>query len=505
MSQSSNPVQLRDLTRTAVVVTLVLLAAHLWSASRLEFMFDEAYYTLWSRHPAWGYHDHPPAVAAWIWASTKIFGPSEFGARALGAIVAAIGALGIYVIALDLFADRGKASLAALLWSACPLIGVGAILVTPDTPLLVGWFIALWGLGRIFRTADWRWWLVVGLGAGLALEAKYSALFLGPGILLALSVVPDLRHWLRHPAPYAGGVVAFAMFAPNIVWNARHGWQTFLKQFGRVADAEWTLRFIGEFLGSQIGLLNPLTFVLVIAGLNFAVRWPTDGTASARRLLTCLAAPLLAFFVEHSLHDRVQGNWVAPLYPVFVLLAADAAGHHLSQPVWAGRLLAVARAWAVPLGLTLTALIYAQAYFALFPLPPQADPTALVSGWRQLARDVETTAERENAGYILTQGYALTGLLKFYNPVGRPVFQYNERQRWAYDPSEGQPDAAGAGLFIVDVKRTAENVLRTRFREVVALGQLDRKGHGKLIETYTIFRVAGPKVAILDPFEAPRR
>ena len=252
-----------DLPRAAIVATLVLLALHLWAAARLEFMFDEAYYSLWARHLAWGYHDHPPGVAAWIWMSTSLFGASEAGTRALGALATAAGSLAIYVIALDLFGDRQKGALAALIWNACPLIGVGAILVTPDTPLMFGWTMALWALARLYRTGDWRWWLVVGLAAGLALEAKYTALFLGPGLLLAMLVVPELRRWWWHPAPYVGGAIALAVFLPNIVWNARHGWQTFVKQFGRIAETEWTLRFVGEFLGSQIGLLNPLTFVLV--------------------------------------------------------------------------------------------------------------------------------------------------------------------------------------------------------------------------------------------------
>ena len=57
---------------------------------RVELTFDEAYYTLWSRALAFGYLDHPPMVALWIRASTALFGGSEFGVRALGAVLFAL-------------------------------------------------------------------------------------------------------------------------------------------------------------------------------------------------------------------------------------------------------------------------------------------------------------------------------------------------------------------------------------------------------------------------------
>ena len=204
---------------SAIVVAAVLCVLHLIAAAKLELMFDEAYYRLWAQHLSWGYHDHPPGIAVWIRVSTEIFGNSEFGIRALGVLATALGSWAIWLISRDLFASREKAALAVLIWNACPLIGVGAILVTPDTPLMFGSTTMLWALGRLYRTGDWRWWLLVGVAAGVALEGKYTALFLGPGILLAMSVVPSLRKWWLHPAPYAGGVLALAVFAPNIWWR----------------------------------------------------------------------------------------------------------------------------------------------------------------------------------------------------------------------------------------------------------------------------------------------
>ena len=488
----------RDATITAVAVTMAMLVYHLYAASRLEFMFDEAYYALWARHLSWGYYDHPPMVAAWIRFSTTLFGQSEFGARVLGIVASAFGSLGIYVIARDLLGNTHKALLATLLWNTTPLIGVGAILVTPDTPLVTFWTTALWGLGRLYRTGDRRWWLLIGLAAGLALQSKYTALFLGASLVLAMIIVPPLRRWWRHPAPYVGGALALALFGPNFLWNAQHGWQTFGKQFGRVADAELTLKFAAEFLGAQIGLLGPLTFVLVIAGLILAWRGADDGENNGRRILLAMAAPLLVYFVIHSLHDRVQGNWLAPLYPVLAILAADAALTTILRPAWAANLLEFSRRWAALLGGCLVAIVFLQAQFAPFAIPPRSDPTALLKGWRQLASDINTLVRQEGAGYVLTQGYALNSLLQVYSPNGPPVFQFNEPQRWSYNPARSQPDASAPGLLIVELRRLNQPEPRARFASIREIARLTRTRRGAVLDTYMVFRVANPTRPILD-------
>lgn len=486
-------------------MTLGLLAVQLFAASRLELMFDEAYYRLWAQHLDWGYYDHPPGVALWIRLSSALFGPSDFGIRALGIIATALGSAAVWSMARDLFADAQKAAFAVLIWCACPLVGVGGLVVTPDTPLMVGWTIALLALCRVFRTGDWRWWLLVGAATGMALEAKYTALFLGPGIVLAMLVVKRMRYWWTHPAPYIGGAVAFLIFAPNVAWNARHGWETFAKQFGRVADAEWTLRFLFEFLGGQIGLMNPLTFVLVVAAIGLAWRNAGDGEDESRKLLAALAAPLVAFFLFHSLHDRVQANWMAPLFPLFVLMAADAAFSARESAAWASRLVAFARHWTVPFGLFLTAAVYGQALFSPVPVPPRSDPTALLAGWRQLSADLADVARRENASYALTQGYALTGLLKAYAPHDLAVMQYNERYRWAFDAYAGEPDRTATGLYVVEERRSGDTGPRPRFETSAEVARLERRRRGQALESYIVYKLERPKAAILDAADAPRK
>src|SRR6202042_926200 len=144
------------------------------------------------------------------------------------------------------------------------------------------------------------------------------------GVVLTLVATPSLRRWLISPALLAGLAVALAIFAPFIAWNAAHGWATFAKQLGRAGPSEFTPYYLAEFLVAQIGLLNPLVvaaLVPAVAAISWRARVMPRSPGEARRILACTIAPAAFYFLLHSLHDRVQGNWLAPLYPAFAILA----------------------------------------------------------------------------------------------------------------------------------------------------------------------------------------
>ena len=120
------------------------------------------------------------------------------------------------------------------------------------------WALAVWVLADIRRTGTGWLWLLVGLFAGLGCLSKYTNLFLGVGVLLWLLVERDARRWFLSPWLWAGGIVAVLVFLPVLLWNADHDWISFGKQFGRISAEGIQLRYVGEFIASQVGLLNPL-------------------------------------------------------------------------------------------------------------------------------------------------------------------------------------------------------------------------------------------------------
>ena len=314
------------LTALALGGSFALLVMQASAAQRLELTFDEAYYALWSRSLALGYLDHPPMVALLVRASTGLFGDTELGVRALSLLfVGALPAL-VALIAWRLFRSAETAALAVLMWIAMPLVMAGALFATPDAPLVVFWTLGLAALVELWRSGKARWLLAIGLALGLMLQSKFTAAFFAAGVATAFLTAPSMRRWLVSPASAAALAIAAAIFAPFVGWNAEHGWATFIKQLGRAPPHAFEPFYVVEFVAAQIGLMNPLVFAPFAAAVA-AVRWRrpvAPGSADeARRILVSTIAPAAIYFLLHALHDRVQGNWLAPLFPAAAVLAAD--------------------------------------------------------------------------------------------------------------------------------------------------------------------------------------
>ena len=336
------------LVRNTALTVLALVALRLVAAAWTPLTFDEAYYWMWSKHLAGGYYDHPPMVAFVIRAGTMIAGDTELGVRLVSILLALPMSFAVYRAAAILFGGQRVAATATILLNVTLMAAVGTLIVTPDAPLLVASSFVLFFLAKVLETGRGAWWLAVGAAVGAALLSKYTALFFGPAILIWLVAVPKLRRWLLSPWPYLGGLVALAMFAPVILWNADHHWVSFLKQIGRARIEDFRPAFIAELIPTQIAFATPLVFILGAMGLH-ALAWRKAGAFAARVLINAMFWTIVAYFIWHSLHARVEANWFAPVYPAFAIAAAVAA--HLTR--WEARRQRLADfclRWASPVG-----------------------------------------------------------------------------------------------------------------------------------------------------------
>ncbi len=498
---ASDRVRVRRLVGIAIAGSLALLALQAVAAARLELTFDEAYYALWSRSLSFGYLDHPPMVALWIRASTAIFGDSSLGVRALSLI--AVGSLPALVawIAWRLFRSTEIAALAAILWIAMPLVMAGAIFVTPDGPLTVFWTLGLAALVELWRRERPVWLLALGIAFGLGLQSKFTIFFFAAGVGLAFLAAPSLRRWLLSLWTFAALALAAAIFAPFVAWNAAHGWATFRKQFGRAPPHGFEPYFLAEFIVAQIGLMNPFVFAPFVGAL-LRVRWrgrvEPKSAEEARRILVCTIAPAVLYFFAHALHDRVEGNWLAPLFPAAAILAADwiarVSREHATG--WKARI-ANAAPWGALPAFVMMAFAYFQATTGVLPLG-DGDPTARLEGYRQLADDLTADARAIHAPYVLTQGYALTSLMRAYAGDDVAIVQPEERIRWIFEPPPPANLFEQPGLALGEAGRHFDLYLQVRYRSVEPVGALTRRRDGRPVEKYELFRVADPYAPVLD-------
>src|SRR5205085_1506489 len=112
-----------------------------------------------------------------------------------------------------------------------------AVVITPDTPLLFFAVLTLRLLAGIAAGGPAWLWLGVGLAGGGAMLSKYTALFLGLGVLGWLLSSPGRREAWRGPWVWSAGALAALVFSPVVIWNEQNGWISFFKQGGRAGVA----------------------------------------------------------------------------------------------------------------------------------------------------------------------------------------------------------------------------------------------------------------------------
>ena len=463
-------------TRWWLIGLAALTVIRLAVAARMALSPDEAYYWTWSHALAPGYLDHPPMVALWIRAGTWIAGENTLGVRLFAPLSAALGSVLLARAGEDCY--RGSGVPAAVLLNATLVMAAGAVTMTPDTPLLFFWVAAMWGVARLVRTGRAEWWLVVGVSAGLALDSKYTALLFGLGIVVWLLGVPAARRWLRHWQLWAGGALAAGLFAPVLVWNAAHGWESFARQGGRAGDFAPSLRYVGELVAGQLALGTPFVFGLCAWGVGRAVRrWRED---PAWPLLAALTLAPAAIFVQHALGDRVQANWPAVLYPS----AAIAAG-------------AIGRFWrpAALFGFVIAGAVYLQATIAPLGLARRFDPTLVrLGGWTEFARDADQAREAAGASFLVAEPYGVAAELAWHVPAGTVVLA--TEPRW-HDFDFPGLAATGPGLLI-QTERRATPPDPAPWTSIAPAGRLVRGRAGVEAEAFRLYRVV-PRPGLQAP------
>lgn len=483
--------------RVVIAAIAALIVVRLVVAANMPLASDETLYWRYSRYLGPGYLDHPAMNPFLIRLGTMMFGDAPFGVRLFAVLTAIPGTWAIWRSGAIFSGSERIGATAALFFNLTITMSIGSMLATSDASVVMTSCFVLLALAKLNQTDRGVWWLAVGLALGVGMWAKYTTAFFAFGIAIWLVALPDKRKWFFSPWPYFGAVIALAVFAPVLLWNANHEWASVAYQSSRFITHHFKIAYPLELIVSQIGLATPSVFILAVLGILWAYREPRYRSAAI--LFAALILPVLVYFLWHSLHERVQGNWPECITPALVCAAAMAmhllparTGSGAATARWANRL-------AVPVALTLAALVYAQALFGLIPL--RRDPTSrlLGGGWPELAQSIDAMRARAGAQVLLTTDYTLASTLTYYLPSHTPAEQMNERVRWSNEP---QPPAALFNqqmLYVCKAPCKYAPQLRNRFVEVELLGGAPRMRRGVVVERYSVYRVRGQVRPALDP------
>lgn len=455
------------------------LGVHLATAPGYGIFRDELYYLACADHLAFGYVDHAPLIAWTTWLSRALLGTSLLALR----LLPALASTATLIVAVLLCRSLGGGKLAQILTAVCTLssgylLAVGHLAtMNAHEPLI--WAAAMLLLLRALQTGRTTSFIALGVVLGVGLSNKHSLLFFGFALVVAIAVT-RARRLLFGWRSWVALAVALALFAPNLLWQAAHGWPTL--EFMRGAQAAKHTTFTPlAFLKEQILLGHPLALPVWGAALVQSAL----PAAQPRERIVGVSYGVLFLVV---LIGGGKPYYVAPIYPI-----AYAAGAPLLER-WAS---GAGRRWVIPAACAIVAASGAALAPIAMPILPAetlaryahalgAVPSsgerheqgrlpqhfADMHGWRELAaavahvRDGLSEHERREL-VIVTENYGEAGAIDFFGPaLGLPRATSGHNGYYLWGPGDRR------GEVVIAVGLTAQR-LREMFAEVTLAGTAD--------------------------------
>ena len=418
----------------AMITGLLAIRLVLVFASPLELYADEAQYWRWGNALEWGYYSKPPMIAWMIHASTSVLGDSESAIRILAPVFHTVAALFLFLLSRRMFGSlAGLFTVIAYL--VMPGVTLSSSVISTDGVLFPFWSLALYLFWR-FREGelDRLGLVVLGLAIGAGFLSKYAMLYFAIGIALTSLIDPPTR---RATLSVSGAIVvavAALVIAPHLVWNAANEFQT----VGHTVDNAnlggqlFNLDHFPKFIGDQMGVFGPVSFVALITGL-FILRPKSaladlGDAAHAQRTketwLACFIIPVLVIIAFQAVLSRAHANWAATAYP--------------AASVWIGGFLIRARGWRPAFWAGIGVQVLLGVFATTLSLGPPSWSAAIgrdndlkrVRGWQDLSTQLAQEIERLQPTAIITDEREVWHGLDYYlrDTLEQPLIM------WRYNP-----------------------------------------------------------------------
>ncbi len=533
-----------------IVVTFVL---RLPAAAFVGLGYGESYYFTCAMSPELSYFDQPPLCHWLIWAAAKLGGTHPLVLRLPFLLLFAGTTWLLFALGRRLFSERAGLWAAALLNLSAVFTLSTALFLQPDAPLMFLMLACAYCLVRVLQperdalpdnsrpqstlrpqreereeksntkaertlsphqpipacpsilsaairnpqstirnSSQWFWWLLAGGLLGLAMLSKYHALFLVFGLGMFLLTDRSRRGWLLRPAPWAALLLALAVSSPVLIWNAQHGWISFLWQGARGTDArglhwDWLGRNV---LGQALWLLPwiwvPLAWQLVRC-------FRLAGRSAAHSLIAwCAVGPIVAFTaVSLWAPIGLHFHWQAPGYLLLLLALGESVAKALArgQRVVRGWLIASAAftALAVAVLVSHAATGWWRTYGLAWwsdKIGQSTDPTLEMLDWRELegALRARGLLGRPRTFYF-TNRWFQTGKVGYALGGSAPVLCLHRRDPRALAFLHDQREWLGADAVLVSTEEFLGDpaaFAAGHFARVTPLGEVPIRRSGRV-------------------------
>lgn len=432
-------------------------------AAKTDLVFDEAQYWTWSRELAFGYFSKPPMIAWLIRAATAICGDGEACIRSASPVLYTLASVVTFLTGRALFNER-VGFWSAIVFDTLPGVSYSSLLITTDVPLILFWTIALYFWVMLVKRQSMGYAVLFGVAVGLGLLAKQAMIYAVLCIACHALVSREAREALKGARAIVAVLIALALFAPNIVWNAEHGFPT-VKHTS--ANIGWQYPYVHplqllEYLAVQFGVFGPILFVVLIRTAWREIRKPSD---PRKVLLLSFSLPVLAILAVQAILSRAHGNWSATAYPAATILVT-AVMLELERKIL----------FALSLGLHLIVAILlaiAPAFALQWPVFERVQFLSQVVGWRGVAEAVRTKLGQHQYGALLVDSREMAAELLYYlrdAEVPLYVWPSGPVPGDHYEMTRAYRGGAPEPVLFVSLKRCPTQSLSQSFAEITDLG-----------------------------------
>ena len=384
-------------------VLLALRLAGLYF-NNTDLVVDEAQYWTWSRELAFGYFSKPPMIAWFIRGASAVCGDSEICLRAASPLLYTAASLMLYLSGRALFGAR-VGFWSAIVFATLPGVSYSSNLITTDVPLILFWTIVLYAWIMLVKRQSMGFALLLGVAIGLGLLAKQAMVYAFLCIACHAAVSREAREALKGGRGIVAVLIALALFAPNVIWNAQNGFPT-----ARHTEANigWHYPYVHplrlvEYLGVQFGVFGPILVVVLARAAWREIRRPDDPN---KVLLLSFSLPVLALLAVQALLSRAHGNWSATAYPAASILVT-------AVMLELNRLILFRISLALHLAIAVV-LAAAPAFARQWPIFERLQFLSGVVGWREAGEAVRARLAEERYGAVLVDTRELAAELLYY-------------------------------------------------------------------------------------------
>ncbi len=305
-------------------IALAKFLLHVYYNNRYGYFRDEFNYIACGDHLAWGYVDQPPLIPLLIHICRAVLGDSLRSIRFIPALASSVLIVQTALITREFGGRRFALLLTAVTVLIAPqYLSNGSLLATNCLEPNLWMGCAYFAILAIKRNNP-RFWLWFGVIAGIGLEEKYTIAVFGFGVVVGLLATKQRRLFLDKWL-WLGGIGAFLMFLPNLLWNIHNHWP-FLELMHNIrADGRDIVLGPVQYFLQQTILIHPLTAPVWIVGL---IAFFLSARLNQYRLLGWTY--VVCYAVLFALHGK--NYYLAPVYPMLLAAGAVVIESALDRP-----------------------------------------------------------------------------------------------------------------------------------------------------------------------------